>query len=302
MAEVDLNIENYNLQDLLNLFELSNNFNLNDIKGIKKMVLRLHPDKSGLDKDYFLFYCKAYRMIKNIYDIKNKRLESLDDNNATVKYMAEDHDDFDSKGKRQLLDEVLKKEKADFNKWFNENFEKMNIEEEERKNGYGEWFKSNDNIDEMEASTSVAKMHQKIAEKKEHLSSIVKRQEIQDIYMTSGSNYKELDSSAPESYRSNMFSSLQYDDLRVAHTETVVPVSNSDYNNMRKFNNVESLKQYRNQQTMDPLTEAEATNIISNREKLADEQNIKLAYKLTREEEKIAEASKNWWGNLRLLH
>lgn len=302
MAEVDLNLDNYNLQDLLNLFELSNNYNLSDLRAIKKRVVLLHPDKSKLHQDYFLFYCKAFRMLKNIYDFKTKHQNSLDDNNSTVEYVAEDHDDFDIKAKRQLLDNVLKKEKADFNKWFNENFEKMNIAEEQQKNGYGAWFQSNEDVDETDAkaSTSVAAMHQKIAEKKEHLSSLVKRQEVQDIYMTSGSS-KALDSSAPESYRSNMFSSLQYDDLRTAHTESVVPVSHSDYTNMRKFNNVESLKQHRNSQNIKPLSEAEATNIISNREQAADAQNIKLAYKLTRQEEQVAEANKAWWGNLMRL-
>ena len=298
--EVDLNLENYNLQDLLNLFELSNNFNINDLKSIKKKVLQLHPDKSRLDKEYFLFYCKAYRMVKNIYDFKNKKQESLDSNNATVEYVAEELDEFDSKGKRLLLDKILKKEKADFNKWFNENFEKMNIEEEERKNGYGEWFKSNEDVDTTE--TTLNMMHQKITEKKEHLSSIVKRHDIQDTNYNSSSNYKELDSGIPESYSSNMFSKLPYEDLRKAHTETVVPVSANDYNKVLKFNNVETLRQHRHSQNIKPLTEGEASNFMSDREKMEDQKSTKLAYKLTREEEKTAEASKTWWGNLRLLN
>ena len=298
--EVDLNLENYNLQDLLNLFELSNNFNINDLKSIKKKVLQLHPDKSRLDKEYFLFYCKAYRMVKNIYDFKNKKQESLDSNNATVEYVAEELDEFDSKGKRLLLDKILKKEKADFNKWFNENFEKMNIEEEERKNGYGDWFKSNEDVDTTE--TTLNMMHQKITEKKEHLSSIVKRHDIQDTNYNSSSNYKELDSGIPESYSSNMFSKLPYEDLRKAHTETVVPVSANDYNKVLKFNNVETLRQHRHSQNIKPLTEGEASNFMSDREKMEDQKSTKLAYKLTREEEKTAEASKTWWGNLRLLN
>jgi len=297
--EVDLNLENYNLQDLLNLFELSNNFNINDLKSIKKKVLQLHPDKSRLDKEYFLFYCKAYRMVKNIYDFKNKKQESLDSNNATVEYVAEELDEFDSKGKRLLLDKILKKEKADFNKWFNENFEKMNIEEEERKNGYGDWFKSNEDLDTTE--TTLNMMHQKITEKKEHLSSIVKRHDIQDTNYNSSSNYKELDSGIPESYSSNMFSKLPYEDLRKAHTETVVPVSSNDYNKVLKFNNVETLRQHRHSQNIKPLTEGEASTFMSDREKMEDQKSTKLAYKLTREEEKTAEASKTWWGNLRLL-
>ena len=52
--DIDFNLDNYNLQDLLTLFQLENNFNIEDLKNAKKIVLQLHPDKSGLDKEYFL--------------------------------------------------------------------------------------------------------------------------------------------------------------------------------------------------------------------------------------------------------
>ena len=54
--ELDLDLENYSLQELLNLFKLKNNFSINDLKITKKMVMLMHPDKSGLEKEYFLFY------------------------------------------------------------------------------------------------------------------------------------------------------------------------------------------------------------------------------------------------------
>jgi len=53
---VDLDIDNYNLEDILSLFKVPLNFNKEDLKTAKKMTLMTHPDKSGLDKDYFLFY------------------------------------------------------------------------------------------------------------------------------------------------------------------------------------------------------------------------------------------------------
>ena len=53
MDNIDLNIDNYNLQELLNLFSITENFSEKDMKEAKKVVLRTHPDKSGLDKKYF---------------------------------------------------------------------------------------------------------------------------------------------------------------------------------------------------------------------------------------------------------
>ena len=65
MNTFDLEIENYELEDLLNLFKLQYNFVEADLKKAYRMALRLHPDKSGLDAEYFRFYMKAYKMVEN---------------------------------------------------------------------------------------------------------------------------------------------------------------------------------------------------------------------------------------------
>lgn len=56
MENLDLNIHNYELNDLLGLFELPFHFDDSDLKNAKRIVLKTHPDKSGLDKEYFLFF------------------------------------------------------------------------------------------------------------------------------------------------------------------------------------------------------------------------------------------------------
>ena len=56
MESIDLNIENYDLNDLLELFKIDFDFNENDLKSVKKMVMQTHPDRSKLDKKYFLFF------------------------------------------------------------------------------------------------------------------------------------------------------------------------------------------------------------------------------------------------------
>ena len=48
MNGLDLNIDNYSLINLLDLFKLDYNFTLNDLKQAKKIVLRTHPDKSNI--------------------------------------------------------------------------------------------------------------------------------------------------------------------------------------------------------------------------------------------------------------
>ena len=41
------------------------------LKQVKKTVLKTHPDKSGLDKEIFLFFCKAYKLIYSVYNFRS---------------------------------------------------------------------------------------------------------------------------------------------------------------------------------------------------------------------------------------
>ena len=61
--DTDLNIDNYTYEDLLALFKLEYDFDVNDMKRAKKDVLMTHPDKSKLPNKYFLFYSNAYKLI-----------------------------------------------------------------------------------------------------------------------------------------------------------------------------------------------------------------------------------------------
>ena len=145
MSGFDLDINNYSLEDLLALFKLDYNFNENDLKMAKKIALKTHPDKSGLDKSVFLFFLKAYKMCVTIYEFRVKR-EDLDTNK---KYEYENLDgSLNAKQKEELLYKKLNGKSAkEFNSWFNKMFEKVKMHDEEDDEGYGNWFKSNENID-----------------------------------------------------------------------------------------------------------------------------------------------------------
>ena len=57
MNKHNLDIQTYSLKDLLNLFNLNEKdvITIEDIKRAKLIVLKMHPDKSKLSSDYFLF-------------------------------------------------------------------------------------------------------------------------------------------------------------------------------------------------------------------------------------------------------
>lgn len=295
--EVDFNLDNYDLQDLLNLFNLNYNFTNDDFKISKKLVMQMHPDKSGLDKKYFLFYCKALRIVKNIYDFKNKKHNNLDNNNKNIEYLTGNDEDT---GKKLLVENLLKKDNEFFHEWFNKTFDQINIVDDERKEGYGDWFKSDEDIDVIENITQ-NKLHEKIQAKKNHLSTLIKIEDIQSINSDNSKSYQNLGGSIPSSYSSDIFSNLQYEDLKKAHTETVVPIGDDDYNKILKFNNVENLRQYRQKQNIKPMNENDAGEYFNNINNKTEETSVQLAYKLAKQDEQMEFANKNWWNSMTLL-
>jgi len=64
----DFDLNNYKLEDLYSLFKLNPEEPLDEItlKKAKRVLLFIHPDKSGLHQKYFQFYSKAYGMLTEI--------------------------------------------------------------------------------------------------------------------------------------------------------------------------------------------------------------------------------------------
>jgi len=279
MNNIDLNIDNYNLNDLLILFKLDNNYNYNDMKKAKKIVLMTHPDKSGLDKEVFLFFTKAYKILYSIFNIRYKKNKNRD-----LNIKEEDIE----------IIEIIKNNK-NFNKTFNELFEKYNIEEH---HGYGEWLKSNDNIDF--TNTTKNNMNNVFDEKKKHLSSIIINKGIEYIYNNNIGT--DIINNIPDYYTSSIFSNLKYEDLKKAHVENVIPVTNDDYNNIKKFKNVSELNIFRTKQNITPLSINNSNTYLTNKKELQNIEDLNRMYKLVKQDEKIIDINKKILGNFKLLN
>ena len=289
---IDLNIENYDLNDILNLFKLNKNFDNNDLIYAKKLVLKIHPDKSGLDKEYFLFYCKAFKILKQINEFKNK-----DKKNNLNKYSKIDYlNDLDEQENQHIVDNLMNKKNLDFNKWFNKLFEKLNLNEND--NGYGDWLKSNEDLDNTKNLSNLNNMHNFIENKKNAMSQLVKKDDFKSIEY-SNTNINNLVND--NNYSSGIFTNLNYEDLKNAHTNTLIPVSYNDYKNKMKFDNVNSYKNYRDNQNLQSLSKEDSESYL-NKEHLNNEEiATNIAYKLFNEQEKNIEKNKLWWSNLKLL-
>jgi hypothetical protein len=130
---MDLNIDHYSLDDLLTLFKLSKDFTEIDLKEARKRVVAVHPDKCGLDKEYFLFFHKAYSLLSSVYSFKRKTQSNMYEP-QTFETILENLEETD---KRILAKKFI--EHKSFSTDFNRIFETLYLKEED---GYGDWLKS----------------------------------------------------------------------------------------------------------------------------------------------------------------
>lgn len=304
---VDLDITNYDLHDILELFKISANFNEADLKQAKQMVLKLHPDKSKLSAEYFIFYSKAYKMLYSIWEFRKKgeanNKEKNNEKNNNVEYSAKD---FTEKDKKKLLDNYFEsndkfKNKKDFNKWFNDQFDKHNLISETDNKGYHNWLKSDEGIDDMyDKNVTMATLAQEFDKKKQQARSLILHQDIVEFSYNGGSS--SLSTEAPSSFDSDIFSNLPFQDLYKAHTENVIPVTEDDYRNKEKFNNVNEYVSYRNKQDTKPLSEQQAHQYLNQREKKEEEMATSRAYNLARQTEQAKNKNQEFWSGIQLLH
>ena len=282
---LDLDLDNYNLKDLIQLFQISYNFTEDELQKAKKIVLQMHPDKSKLDKKYFLFFSAAYKIIHGIYKFRRGN------NNRETNYTTLDDKKNDTLIKNLLQDKSVNK---DFNKWFNELFEKTKIEDEYTKNGYGNWLKSEEDLEDF-SNVSKQDIDKKFEEKKEKLKSLIVYNDFTEI----NTNNYELTRDAPSTYSSDIFSKLNFEDLKKAHQESIVPVTLEDYHKKEKMN-LEQMKMERNMKII-PSTLDQAKNYIADKKNKETQLDINRAYKLIRQDERYKEANNLWWSNIKQL-
>lgn len=293
MSDLELNLDNYSLMELLNLFHLKKNYNEKDLKEAKMMALKTHPDKSGLDEKIFIFFKNAYDRIEKIYKFRQRNKQNM--------YNAEYSDtlgDITNPGERQLLKKIHGKSVKDFNDWFNEMYEShVKIKDLEKGGGYNEWFRSNDDEEETE-KVSLNDFGNFFNDRKKRQKALVIHEGVQDMYVNTGGS--SLNNNV-ESYSSAMFSKLPYEDLKKAHTETVVPVTKEDYENRKKYNNVNELRQYRKHQNVQAYSEEQSNILLRKKREMESEMAVNTAYDLMKESEEAERSNKSWWKSLKQL-
>jgi len=280
----NLDIQTYNLDELLKLFDLDYDFDVEQLKIAKKKVLFLHPDKSKLPSDYFLFYKKAFDIVYAFFVEKTKQERNVP-KEKTV------YDPNNDDGVRTEISGVMKSMKnKEFQNKFNELFEQNMVSTQDTTKN--EWFKNTDPIYNQEVKGSVNDAIHQVKNQ-----GLVKYNGVQNMSTYSGNQLYEQDNDVYAS--SDIFSKLKFDDLRRVHKdETVFAVSENDIHNMKTYASVEQLNRDRGQQNLTPMEENEARKTINNHQRQQDEYMMKKQYEATQKsmiyEEKNKEVLSNF--------
>ena len=285
----DLDINNYDLDDILKLFKLKYNFTETDLKRAQRRALKTHPDKSNLPSEYFMFFQKAYKLLYEIYYFRFRK-------EADKRPMRDGMEM--SKEQRMILDNMKDFDKRDFNKWFNKMFEKVKVLDGENDAGYDEWFRSEEDIDDHPGRVAMSQFSEIFEKKKLKCKSLAIIKETQELGGTSGYN---LLREKPIEYSSSIFSKLHYEDLKKAHTETVVPVTREDYLNKPKFSNIDSYKSYRDAQNVSPPSLQQSNRFLAQKQFNEGTLDTQRIYKILKQDESNQKKNNDWWSSLKHL-
>jgi hypothetical protein len=298
-VDLDLDIRNYNLEDITRLFKIPIVFTESDLRTAKLVVLHTHPDKSKLPKEIFLFFTSAYKILYQIFTFRTGKNRNKKESYSEL--VAEETVAPEEDSMKLCVDKVKQLSSTEFNKLFNEHYEKCKIQMEEEQ-GYEEWYRSDD-ANNADSANSLSSWDQRVSEidkQKQALRtnlSLVSKSEIQCANIFgSGENYYMLGQGAPKEHSSGLFSSLQYEDLKKAHTETVIPVTHEDYVNSKKFNNVNELQSFRDIH-LKSYSYEEALHKKQTEAAFAEEDNTHRAFALAKQDELAEEMNKKFNGS-----
>lgn len=286
MSKINLNLNDYTIYDLVKIFNIKINYDAKDLKKALKVVHMSHPDKSKRDKKYFIFLSNAYKLLAETYKYLRKKNESTE---YSIKEKSEEN-----------IKKFIKSN--NFGKNFNKMFEKLNIPKSTK--GYGEWFRDKNTGIHKYKAKNASDMNMRIDELKSQKRKDVlsKYKGISEYYQGSNMGCSELvkDNSVESNYDSRIHASLQYQDLKKAYTETVVPVTNEDYKNKKRFVSINEMNIHRTSEING--YNIERSEEIYKKELVEKERrNIAKSYNMVKQMEETNRINDKWNANFKLL-
>ena len=282
LPQHNLDINTYSLVELLQLFELPKRvgeITSEGMKAAKRKYQMLHPDKSGLAMDYFLFYQRAFQKIEEEY-LYNRPTNAAIGNApvAPVSYesLTQTTTNIDKRTQTQI-NKVLEHMRPDeLNQHLNQMYDTHMAKKQDTRRS--DFLKNDAPIYEERAVGSIKtqnQLAQQMSQMKQQSQSLVRhKSELAPMHQTHGQRFYEdddEDEDADEEYiTSDPFSKLRFEDVRKVHgAETILlDVTDAPINSNRT---IQSFKQ-ECAQSIVPLSKHQSTALL---QKIETEQKIK---------------------------
>jgi hypothetical protein len=264
----NLNIENYNFQELLGIFDLTTDMTIEDLKRAKRKVLYLHPDKSRLPPQYFLFYKKAFEIVVSFYEERSKQDREIPKEPLQYNPTIDRSNNPNTKKMTEVIRQYQSQEDSQkgFQKTFNDLFEQNMAQRPDPTRN--QWFHDDTPIFKHEQATT-QNLGQVMQTVKTQVASLTKYRGVENMYSGGGgtSFHDDDDSATLEDgagyIASDLFGKLKFDDLRRVHKDqTVFSVSEQDYDPSTRPKNLDLLSRERNTQDLTPLEKQHAENLL----------------------------------------
>ena len=295
LNNLDLELDHYSLEDLYKLFNIpEHQLSENALKNAKQIVYKMHPDKSQLDPKYFRFFSAAYKRVYGIFEFQNKSLNK--------RPTANDKDDYYDDSNKDILNNMFEQNKTlkdpkNFNSWFNEKFEKHSSKDDDSSKGYGDWLKSDEGLYSVNDNITKANMNDAFERQKKQIQALTTYQGINDSFSSFSGSL--LGDQSDNFTGSN--GALGFTDLRQAHVESVIPVTQEDYDRMPKYKSLSEYKARRDTADVNPLSKQEAERMLMQQGQNLEQQSAALAYKYAQQSERVKQNSSAFFSDLRQI-
>jgi hypothetical protein len=237
----------------------------------------LHPDKSRLPADYFLFYKKAFDVVVQFYENQTKQNKAVPQ--EKVDYVPMNNNDHNKSTTNKIANTIKEMAPQEFQAKFNKLFEEnMYTRPDPSRN---EWFSKDEPQFKTDEQVNSKNMGQVFDVMKTKQSALVQYRGVETLYVNSGSGARlyEEDEDDSQYVSSDPFSKLKFEDLRKVHKDqTMIAVSESDFQKVKQYKSTDHLMRERGQQILTPLEKQQSEDYLMKQEKSMRESIMKKEY------------------------
>jgi len=294
LSDMDLNIQNYELHDIYRLFNITSSQLTEPImKHSRLIMLHMHPDKSGLDPKFFRFFQQAYARLNEIYSFQQgSQIHGQSGQSISTSSTQYTPISVLTPQQEQAVKSAFGHGSGFASSEFNAAFEQRNGRVEEQ-HGHGDWLKSDDSIFDTRMVATKGTLDQSIEAQRRRMQSVVK-------YSGDFEPAQEPGTYGSSLYDTDNYSSSkmgQYVDLKQAYMESVLPVSERDFQD-KPYRTVDEYVAYRDrvQQQVRVPNKTEALRILEEQSQLEAQQSAAMVYKLAQQAEEMKKKEESFWS------